>query len=61
MTFLGGGVFGILGSTTRKYGRDPIILFGYICHMVTFFLIFLNQPFKSPISDTDGPTYIKPK
>ena len=53
-------MFGLLGKRTNKYGRDPIVMFGYVIHMVCFYLIFLNQPMASPIKDSIG-TYITPK
>jgi len=42
-------MFGILSRYTNKYGRDPIVLFGFIVHCVTFFLIFINVPDRAPI------------
>lgn len=56
---LGGGVFGIFGKITNKFGRDPIIALGYVVHMVSFFLIFLNLPDLAPIRESLDPTYIK--
>ncbi|XP_045595130.1 UNC93-like protein MFSD11 isoform X2 [Procambarus clarkii] len=55
---LGGGVFGIFGSKTVKYGRDPIVLLGYLVHMLCFFLIFLNLPTISPLSNTTDPSFL---
>ncbi|XP_042240737.1 UNC93-like protein MFSD11 isoform X1 [Homarus americanus] len=55
---LGGGVFGIFGSKTVKFGRDPIVLLGYLVHMVCFFLIFLNLPTMSPLQNTKDPSFI---
>ncbi|XP_063605818.1 UNC93-like protein MFSD11 isoform X2 [Penaeus indicus] len=49
---LGGGVFGIFGSKTVKSGRDPIVILGYVVHMVCFFLIFMNLPTNSPLQNT---------
>ena len=57
----GGGLFGILGKKTNHFGRDPIILLGYVVHMVAFYLIFLSLPEDSPIRETEQPTYIPPK
>ncbi len=51
----GGALFGILGSRTNKYGRDPIILLGFLTQATGFFLIFLNVPDAAPLGDTfDG-------
>ncbi|XP_019853557.1 PREDICTED: UNC93-like protein MFSD11 [Amphimedon queenslandica] len=37
---IGGGLFGVFGSYTNRFGRDPILLLGLICHMVCFLLTF---------------------
>ena len=50
----GGLLFSIFGKLTRKYGRDFIVLLGFIIHLVTFFLIYLNVP------DEVGVCYIGP-
>lgn len=55
---LGGGVFGIFGSKTVKFGRDPIVLLGYLVHMLCFFLIFLNLPTMSPLQNTRDPSFL---
>ncbi|KAK3851429.1 hypothetical protein Pcinc_041918 [Petrolisthes cinctipes] len=55
---LGGGVFGIFGSKTVKFGRDPIVILGYLVHMVCFFLIFLNLPTMSPLQNTQDPSFL---
>lgn len=49
---LGGAAFGILGAKTIKWGRDPIVIGGFLVHVVSFFLIFLNLPNNSPFKDT---------
>ena len=54
-------MFGLFGKRTNKYGRDPIILFGFVIHMVSFYLIYINLPEDSPIGETSGDTYITPK
>ena len=46
----GGMSFGILGSKTNRYGRDPIVILGYLTHMLAFFLIFINFPSDAPIN-----------
>ena len=59
---LGGGLFGIFGKKTVRYGRDPIILLGGIFHLAAFMLIFLNIPDDAPISKGGAhvDTYITP-
>lgn len=55
---LGGALFGILGSKTIRWGRSPIVIGGFIVHILAFFLIFLNLPDESPIQETDQEAYI---
>lgn len=55
---LGGALFGILGSKTIRWGRSPIVIGGFIVHILAFFLIFLNLPDESPIKETDQEAYI---
>ena len=59
---LGGGIFGIFGKKTVRYGRDPIVLLGGICHLAAFMFIFLNIPDNAPISKngTHDVGYIDP-
>ena len=54
LPFSGGLFFGILGKRTNRYGRDPIVLMGFIVHMITFYLIFMNVPNEAPLQETDG-------
>lgn len=57
----GGSLFGILGSKTSKWGRDPIVIGGYIVHMIAFFFIFLNIPNDAPFGkNTDEVGFITP-
>lgn len=55
---LGGGIFGLLGKKTNRYGRDPIVVLGYLVHMVSFFLIFINLPTEASLKETTSPAYI---
>ena len=61
IVFVGGALFGLLGKKTNRHGRDIIVVFGYVVHMVCFFLIFINFPKSSPIESLDQPTYITSK
>ncbi|XP_068760630.1 UNC93-like protein MFSD11 [Montipora capricornis] len=45
----GGLMFGIFGKRTNKFGREPIVFLGMICHWICFLLIFLNLPDMSPL------------
>lgn len=44
----GGILFGLLGSKTNKFGRDAIAIVGFIVHIISFVLIFLNLPDAAP-------------
>ncbi|XP_022089379.1 UNC93-like protein MFSD11 isoform X2 [Acanthaster planci] len=58
---IGGAIFGLMGSRTNKFGRDPIVLLGFIVHIIAFYLSLLNLPSDSPISDTfNHKGYIQP-
>ncbi|PAA66280.1 hypothetical protein BOX15_Mlig022469g2, partial [Macrostomum lignano] len=54
---LAGFLFSILGTFTNKFGRDPVVLLGYLVHTCTFYLAFVNLPMDSPIRDTSGRIY----
>ena len=58
LEFSGGALFGILGPKTIRWGRDPIVMVGFIIHMVSFFLIFLNLPNSSPFAETYDSAFI---
>lgn len=50
----GGVAFGLLGArTSNKLGRDPIVILGFIIHIIAFFLIFLNLPNVANFGDTN--------
>lgn len=55
---LGGSLFGILGAKFSRWGRDPIVMAGFVIHLIAFFLIFLNLPNSSPFKDTDEAAFI---
>ncbi|CAH0397976.1 unnamed protein product [Chilo suppressalis] len=57
---LGGALFGILGNKTTRWGRDPIVIMGYLIHLCCFFLIFINLPTTAPFGDTSDVSYINP-
>lgn len=41
---LGGGLFGILGKYTNKFGKDPVVLLGMLVHFVAYYLAYANLP-----------------
>ena len=51
----GGSLFGLLGEKTNRYGRDPIVLLGFLVHVASFYLIFLNLPAVTPFESTVQP------
>ncbi|XP_031346083.1 UNC93-like protein MFSD11 isoform X1 [Photinus pyralis] len=55
---LGGALFGILGAKFTRWGRDPIVIGGFVFHLAAFFVIFLNLPNKSPFAPTDDEAFI---
>lgn len=49
----GGVTFGLMGArTAKKIGRDPIVILGFIIHIIAFFLIYLNLPNNANLGDT---------
>ncbi|XP_070502205.1 UNC93-like protein MFSD11 [Chironomus tepperi] len=57
----GGIAFGLLGArTSTKLGRDPIVILGFIIHIIAFFLIFLNLPNAANLGDTKDVAYLNP-
>ena len=46
---IGGLGFGILGHVMVKRGRDPVVILGFVCNVVAFFLAFLNLPLSAPL------------
>lgn len=55
----GGAIFGILGARTVRWGRDPIIVGGFIVHVAAFFLIFLNLPNSAPFGNTSEEAFLQ--
>ena len=45
----GGGLFGIFGKYTNRFGKDPIVLLGLLVHFSTFLLIYYNLPVESTL------------
>ncbi len=39
-------------------GRDPIVMLGFLVHVLAYFLIFLNLPDSAPFGDTSEPAFI---
>ncbi|XP_027237309.2 UNC93-like protein MFSD11 [Penaeus vannamei] len=53
----GGAIFVIFADKIVKKGRDPVVLIGFLTHLLAFFLIFLNLPTKSPLDHTFDPSF----
>ncbi|KAK9499697.1 hypothetical protein O3M35_002699 [Rhynocoris fuscipes] len=49
---VGGLLFGLLGKKTVIWGRTPIVLLGFIIHIITFICIFINIPNAASLADT---------
>ena len=54
---LGGVMFGFLGNFTLKYGRDPIVMLGFVLSMVAYYIMFLNIPANAPSGDIESWDY----
>lgn len=51
-------------NKSSRFGRNPVVLLGFIIHYVAFYLIFLNIASDAPIAPeagTDLQAYIKPR
>lgn len=55
----GGLAFSILGKQTNKAGRDPIVLLGFLVHVVAYYTIFINLPANSNFAATWDRAYIE--
>lgn len=57
---IGGVTFGLMGKKTTRFGKDPIVIVGFILHIVAFFLVFMNLPDNAPLGDTTDTSYFNP-
>lgn len=57
---IGGAGFGLAGSKTTRWGRDPIFITGFVLHLISFFLIYINLPNAAPFGDTTDISYMSP-
>ncbi|KAK2710953.1 UNC93-like protein MFSD11 isoform X2 [Artemia franciscana] len=57
---VGGLLFSIFGKKTARWGQDPIVLFGFVTHVVGFFIVFLNIPADANMGPTDTEAFITP-
>ncbi|VDD87807.1 unnamed protein product [Enterobius vermicularis] len=57
---IGGLCFGIFGDKFRRYGRNPIVITGYVAHLVCFVLSFINLPPDANLRNTWKDAYITP-
>ncbi len=42
-------MFGIFGSYTNRWGKDPVVLLGMLVHFAVYLLVFYNLPEESSI------------
>lgn len=45
----GGGLFGVFGWLTSRYGRDPIVMLGMVVHLITFLGMYYVFPGECPM------------
>jgi len=56
----GGGLFGMLGSRTGKFGRNPIVALGAATHLICFLIVYINLPADAPLKKTSEKGLIDP-
>lgn len=57
----GGLSFSIFDKVARRVGRQGVVAFGFVVHIISFFLAFLIVPNRSPIESTSDIAYIDAK
>ncbi|GAV02387.1 hypothetical protein RvY_12960 [Ramazzottius varieornatus] len=57
---LGSFVYGLVDKRFPRLGRDPVVVSGYLLHMIAFFLVFVNIPNDAPLGDTFSEAIIHP-
>ncbi|VDK58892.1 unnamed protein product [Anisakis simplex] len=57
---LWGACFGLMGDKFRRFGRIPIILVGFVTHIICFILTYINFPPTSNIAETYESAIIQP-
>ncbi|OQV20215.1 UNC93-like protein MFSD11 [Hypsibius exemplaris] len=55
-----GIVMGLLGKWTHRNGRDPAVVCALIIHIACFYLVLINLPAESPLSETQDTSLINP-
>lgn len=58
---LGSFVYGLVDKRFPRLGRDPVVVSGYLLHMIAFFLVFVNIPNDASLGDTFSEAIIHPK
>ncbi|XP_055329395.1 UNC93-like protein MFSD11 [Paramacrobiotus metropolitanus] len=57
---LGSIIFGLADTRFPRMGRDPVIICGFVSHMVAIFLVFINIPNAAPLGATFDDGFIHP-
>ena len=47
----GGALFGVFGSYTNRWGREPIIFLGFICHILCYMMTYFFLPEEGIFND----------
>lgn len=56
---VGGTLFGILGHKTIRWGHYPIVITGFIIHVMTYTFILINLPDSATNGPTDDSAFIE--
>ncbi|GAU99681.1 hypothetical protein RvY_10642 [Ramazzottius varieornatus] len=57
---LGSFVYGLVDKWFPRIGRDPVVVSGYLLHMLAFALVYVNIPHDAPLGNTFSEAIIHP-
>lgn len=55
---IGGVTFGLLGKKTIRFGRQPIVIVGFLVHVLAFAITLVNFPANASLGESEDPVYL---